>query len=40
VLATYLLIARREVAPRLSWGNFKVDFARLSDSDDAGPPSS
>lgn len=29
VLATYLLIAKREVAPRIRWGKLRIDFDRL-----------
>jgi hypothetical protein len=31
VLATYLLIAKKGVAPRIEWGKLKISFARLPD---------
>jgi hypothetical protein len=39
VLATYLLIARRGIAPRVQWGPLNIDFARIPEEEaEAAPP--
>jgi hypothetical protein len=29
VLATYVLAAKREIAPRIKWGNLRINFERI-----------
>jgi nitrate reductase gamma subunit len=35
VIATYILVARRSVAPRLRWGGLKIDFTRVPRENDS-----
>jgi hypothetical protein len=35
VIATYILVARRDIAPRLKWGRLKIDFARVPKQGDS-----
>jgi hypothetical protein len=34
VIATYILVARRDVAPRVKWGGLKIDFTRVPKESD------
>lgn len=34
IVATYILIAKRGIAPRINWGSLSIEFARVSDQDD------
>jgi len=34
IVATYILIAKRGIAPELDWGSLSIKFARVPDQED------